>query len=73
MGVNTRFFYALGVYESMGATLADFKAYLAEHNLQVVYPLATPQTYQLTPTEVRTLAGFNQVYSDAGPVIDIKF
>ena len=51
----------------------DWNTWLAANNLQVVYPLATPQTYQLTPTEVRTIAGFNQIYSDAGPVIDIKF
>lgn len=54
-------------------TAAAINAYLAENPLQIAYKLATPQTYQLTPTEVRTIAGYNQVYSDAGPVIDIKF
>ena len=33
---------------------------------QVVYELATPQTYQLTPTEVRTLLGLNNVWADTG-------
>ena len=33
-----------------------------------VYPLATPQTYQLTPTEVNTLLGENNVWADAGDV-----
>lgn len=60
------------------ADMAAFKAWLAAQNtngtpLQLCVELATPQTYQLSPTEVMTLAGFNQVYSDAGPVIDIKF
>lgn len=50
---------------------AAFKTAMAGQTL--VYELATPQTYQLTPTEVRTIAGLNQIYSDAGPVIDIKF
>ena len=59
-------------------TLALFKTWLGEQAtagtpLQFCYKLATPQNYQLTPTEIKTLAGFNQIYSDAGPVIDIKF
>lgn len=55
------------------ADTSEFTALLASNNLQIVYPLAIPQTYQLTGAEVRTIAGYNQVYSDAGPVIDIKF
>jgi hypothetical protein len=31
---------------------------------QVVYELATPQTYQLSPTQVETLIGTNNVWSD---------
>lgn len=49
-------------------SVADLKAYIAEHPLQVVYKLATPQTYQLTPTEVRTILGGNNIYTDAGAV-----
>ena len=60
------------------STLQDWKDYIAAQRtagtpVQICYYLAAPQTYQLTPTEVRTIAGYNQVYSDAGPVIDIKF
>ena len=33
---------------------------------QVVYELATPQTYQLTPTEIRTLLGQNNTWVDTG-------
>lgn len=54
-------------------TAAKAKAWLIAQGCAFVYPLATPQTYQLTGAEVRTIAGFNQIYSDAGPVIDIKF
>lgn len=32
--------------------------------MQLVYPLATPQTYQLTPAEVTALVGENCVWSD---------
>lgn len=34
--------------------------------VQIVYPLATPQTYQLTPRQVELLAGTNNVWSDSG-------
>lgn len=33
---------------------------------QLVYELATPQTYQLSPTEVQTLLGQNNVWTDCG-------
>lgn len=33
-----------------------------------VYPLATPQTYQLTPVQVRTLLGLNNIYTDTGNI-----
>lgn len=39
-------------------------AWVASNPIQVVYPLATPQTYQLTPTQVETLAGSNTVMAD---------
>lgn len=40
---------------------------------EVVYKIVEPVTYQLDPEQIMTLPGFNQIYSDAGPVIDIKF
>ena len=47
----------------------DFKTWLASNNLQVCYPLATPQTYQLTPEEVESIANsVNNVWSDSGNV-----
>jgi hypothetical protein len=44
----------------------DFKS--AMSGVQCVYPLATPITYQLTPTEVRTLLGVNNLWADTGDV-----
>ena len=35
---------------------------------KIVYELATPQTYQLTPQQIQTLIGQNNVWSDAGDV-----
>ena len=34
--------------------------------VQLVYKLATPQTYQLTPTEVKTLLGVNNIFANTG-------
>jgi len=53
-------------------TSADFKAWLADNNLQVVYPLATPQIYNLTPQQVMLLKGINNVSADAGTV-EVKY
>ncbi len=40
---------------------------------EVVYELATPLTYQLTPTQVKSLLGSNNVWADSGDVIDGKY
>lgn len=39
---------------------------------QVVYELATPITYQLTPVEVTTRLGENNIWADCGPV-DVRY
>jgi len=40
---------------------------------QVVYPLATPQTYQLTPTQVSTLLGQNNIFADCGQILEGEY
>lgn len=52
--ISDRNVYAIGSTPSVGA--------------QVVYRLATPITYQLTPTEVKTLLGMNNIHADTGDV-----
>ena len=49
-------------------TVDAIKAWLAENPITVVYPLATPLTLSLTPTEVRTILGYNNIYADSGNV-----
>lgn len=44
-------------------TLAQFKALLQEHPLQVTYPIIS-QTYQLSPVQIETLIGTNRWWSD---------
>ena len=43
-------------------------SWLVSHPLYVVYPIATPITYQLTPVQIRTLLGLNNIYADCGEV-----
>lgn len=53
------------------ASLDDFKTWVAacysgNEPIQISYELATPTTYQLTPTQVALLLGTNNVWSDTG-------
>lgn len=50
-----------------------WKAYLAEHNLEICYPLAEPTTYTLTAEQVTTLLGSNTVWMDADGSIDLTY
>ena len=49
-----------------GDTPANFKE--AVKGVKLVYELAQPLTYQLTPTQIQTLLGDNTVWADAGSV-----
>lgn len=42
------------------------QAYFQNHNVEVCYEIATPVTYQLTPQEVSTLLGLNNIWTDCG-------
>lgn len=58
-----------GVYIKDTRFTTDAAAFkTAMSGVQLCYKLATPQTYQLTPTEVSTLLGENNVWADAGDV-----
>ena len=50
---------------------SDFKQ--AMSGVQLVYELATPITYQLTPTQVKSLLGSNNIWADTGDVNVIYF
>lgn len=47
-------------------TLDKAKALMASNNLQVVFTLEHPVTYELTANQVQTLLGYNYIYADAG-------
>ena len=47
-------------------SLTDFENWISNNTITFVYELAQPITVQLTPTEIETLQGTNNVWSDAG-------
>ena len=54
------------IYDGRYTSASDFKT--AMSGVQLVYELAEPITVQLTPTEVSTLLGTNNVWADSGDV-----
>ena len=50
------------------STLADINNWLAQNTPSMCYELATPQTVQLTPQQVKTLVGENNIWVDSGEV-----
>ena len=55
-------------YSSTLTTLEEWKTWFGANTPTICYLLATPQTYQLTPTEVKTLLGTNNLWADTGNV-----
>ena len=58
-------------------TLANYKTFLANQYsngtpVTMIGKLATPTTIQLTPTEVKTILGQNNIFGDCGD-IDLKY
>ena len=45
----------------------------AMSGVQLVYELATPTTVQLTPTEVTTLLGQNNIWADSGDIVEVTY
>ena len=54
-------------------TEAQMETYLTNNPLQVLYPLETPQTYQLTPTQVKSLLGVNNIWADTGNILNAEY
>ena len=53
------------------ATAQEFTSYV--NGGQLVCKLATPQTYQLTPTEVLTVLGENNIFADCGAIEELIY
>ena len=63
---SPRFAYCPPIPYTMDA--AAFKTWLQSNNLQIVYQIAEPVTYQLTAQEVTALIGQNNIFADTGKV-----
>jgi len=61
----------IGVSKDTATDATDLKTLVTGQTL--VYELATPQTYHLTPTQVRTLVGNNNIWADTGDIIEGKY
>ena len=49
-------------------SVTTWKTWLSNNNIQVVYPLATPQTYNLTPRQINLLIGTNNLWVNSGKI-----
>lgn len=61
----------LVIADSSYSSVSDFTQSLSD--AQFVYELATPITYQLTPTEVQMLLGTNNLWADTGDILEGKY
>lgn len=48
------------------STISDFNDYIANNDVFIVYPLATPRTIQLPPCPIDTLEVVNNIWADTG-------
>ena len=71
----------LGVYANSNVlaicnykeSLSDYQTWLSSNNVTIVYYIETPQTIQLTPTEVKSLLATNNVFADTGDILDATY
>ena len=64
LGNQNTAMYFVDAKNAWGFTdVASLKAFVANNNIEIMYPLATPQVVQLTPTQVRTVLGTNNLWN----------
>lgn len=68
---GTSHFYKSGTLSvflpvSLATTVAEFQNWLSNNPMQLILPLKTSTTIQLTPAQLATLAGENNVRADTG-------
>ena len=54
-------------------TVEEWKAYLSDHPLALVYNLETPIHYPLPPETLKTLRGFNTIFSTTNDTIEVGY
>ncbi len=58
------------IKDSRFSSASDFKN---NANVNFVFSLATPLTYQLTPTQISTILGTNNIWADTGDIAECKY
>ena len=66
-------YVSIRVPKTIASDVSALQTYLASNPLEIVYELATPLTYQLTPQQINTLLGSNNIYSDVGSIADVQY
>lgn len=61
------------VYDSRFVDSDTAVALLSESPVEICYPLLTAKTYQLTPTEVKTLLKQNNIFADTGDIASVEY
>ena len=59
--------------DNYSGDLSGFLSHIQNTHLQICYLLATPQEYQLTPAQLRSLVGANRLTSNTGEVIEVEY
>lgn len=69
LGNSNNKLYLVSIVSTQGiTTLAQLQTFLSGNPLQVVYPLATPQTYQLSPKQLLQFTLDNNISANCGTV-----
>lgn len=61
------------IYDDRFTSVQAAQTIMNEYPVQVMYKLATPNTYTVTPTVVRTLAGTNYIWTSRSGSIDVTY
>jgi len=64
---------ALYVVDERWTNVTEWIDYIKNNDIYIVYPIATPITIQLIPTEIKTLLGANNIYHDCNGDTDVTY
>lgn len=65
--------YLVAVLPQTVTTTQQATEWFQSNPTHFVYELAQPVTVQLTPTEVETLLGINNIWSDSGDILNLEY
>lgn len=72
-GVNSSTVFWIGILDALGMTFDEFKTWIANNDVIITRRLASPIEYDLTPQEVTSLLGKNNVWSNDGDISELIY